>query len=61
MTRNIRITDKQDRAIEQAEGTFKWWLLAFLAMAWVCRNDLPIEAPQNAAQDVNVLKALGLI
>ncbi len=43
--RNIHITDKQDANIQQGESLLKYWVIAFLAVAWFTRSDHEAAQP----------------
>ncbi len=49
--KNIEISEKNNRKIEQAESTGKYWILAFLAIAWFTRTEYV------PAQEVHLLRA----
>lgn len=42
--KNIQIKESTNQQIEHAEGGFKWLLILFLALAWICREDVPMPA-----------------
>jgi hypothetical protein len=42
--RNIEISQKADRNIQQGESCFKYVILAFVAACWLCKSDAGSEA-----------------
>lgn len=57
--KNIRITDHTDNQLAQGESLLKYWLIAFVGIAWICRNDLPIETHKD--EEVNILRSIGIL
>lgn len=37
--KNIEISPKQDAHIQQGESLLKYWVLAFIAVAWLTRSE----------------------
>lgn len=54
-----RLELAKDRA--PSTNVFVWFIPAFFIFAWICRADLPIEEHQQPAQEVNLLKTLGIL
>lgn len=58
--KNIHISEKTDAKLEQAEGTFKYWIIAFVLIAWFCRDTTYI-APHVVEMPTTSLTILGWI
>ena len=69
--RNIEISPQHDMQMYKAESMMKYWVIAFIAVAWFTRSEvIPESQPlihvqyqqphHHKANEVNILRSVGL-